>query len=161
MLQTHPPPALEGVFRVPPAPWDAVVEILLVEDNAADADLMVEALKEGTLRSNVHVVDNGEDAVAYLRREGPYADAVSPDLILLDLHLPRLDGHGVLREVKEDDLLRRIPIVIFTASRDEEDIRAAYDLYANCCVSKPTDLEEYGSVVRRIEQFWLRVARRP
>lgn len=160
MLRTDPTPTLEGVCRVPPAPRDAVVKILLVEDNVADADLMVDALKEGTLPSNVTVVDNGEDAVAYLRREGIYANAVPPDLILLDLHLPRLDGHGVLREVKQDDQLRRIPIVIFTASRDEEAIRTAYDLFANCCVAKPTDLEEYGTAVRRIEQFWLRVARR-
>lgn len=145
---------------MPAEPRDVPVEILLVEDTEADAELMVEALKEGALRSNVTVVDNGDDALAYLRQEGAYANAPLPDLILLDLHLPRLSGNEVLHAVGQDERLRHIPYVVFTAEKDEATIRTAYDLSAVICVPKPMDLEEYEVAVRRIEQFWLGVARR-
>jgi CheY-like chemotaxis protein len=140
---------------------NASVEILLVEDTPSDADLMVEALKEGKLNSRITVVEDGEEAMAYLRRQGVYAESPTPDLVLLDLKLPRKNGHEVLAEVKEDPVLRRIPIVILTSSDDEKAILQAYDLHANCCVSKPMDLEQFALVVKKIEFFWLRVARRP
>jgi CheY-like chemotaxis protein len=142
-----------------PAP-DAPVEVLLVEDNEGDAQLMIEALKEGNLWTNINVVDNGEEAVAYLRGEGPYAGATPPHLILLDLHLPLMNGHEVLAEIKGNERLRRIPIVILTASQDEEDFRRAYDLFANCCVGKPEDYQEFKRAVRRIELFWMTIPRR-
>jgi len=140
---------------------DVLVEVLLVEDNPADADLMVEALKEGNLTTRITVVEDGEEAIAYLRRQGAYAESPTPDLVLLDLQLPRKNGHEVLAEVKEDAVLRRIPIVILTSTDDEKAILQAYDLHANCCVSKPMDLEQFALVVKKIEFFWLRVARRP
>jgi CheY-like chemotaxis protein len=137
------------------------VEILLVEDSSDDADLMVEALKNGSLSHHVNVVGDGEEAMAYLHREGAHAQKPRPDLILLDLHLPRKNGHEVLAEVKEDALLRRIPVVIMTSTENEQEILTAYDLQANCCVIKPMDQEQFGQAVRKIEHFWLHVARRP
>jgi len=136
------------------------VEILLVEDSPDDADLMAVALGEGTLRPHVTVVEDGEQAMQYLRRQGDYAGSPAPDLILLDLHLPRKNGHEVLAEIKEDAILRRIPVVIMTASDNEKAILNAYELHANCCVSKPADQEEFALVVKRIEHFWLNVVRR-
>lgn len=138
----------------------AVVEILLVEDSPDDADLMREALEEGRLNAHVTWVDNGDEAMDCLRGKGKYADTPPPHLVLLDLILPRKTGHEVLAEIKEDTLLRRIPIVIMTSAENEDAFRSAYDLHANCCVSKPTDQEDFVRVVKRIETFWLHVARR-
>jgi len=154
------PRACEGVYRMPGAHETIVVEILLVEDSPDDADLMVEALKEGTLRHQVTVVEDGEEALAYLHRQGSYATAPRPDLILLDLHLPRKNGFEVLAEIKEDLVLRRIPVVIMTSSDNEDALLRAYDLHANCCVTKPMDQEQFAAAVKKIEYFWLRVARR-
>jgi CheY-like chemotaxis protein len=140
-----------------PSPW---VEILLVEDSRDDADLMVEALREGTLAPRVTVVEDGEAAMDYLHRQGVYADSSPPDLILLDLHLPRKNGHEVLTEIKQDARLRRIPVVILTSSDNEKAILGAYDRHANCCVTKPADQDQFALAVRRIESFWLQVARR-
>jgi two-component system, chemotaxis family, response regulator Rcp1 len=135
------------------------VEILLVEDTPDDADLMIEALKEGTLASRITVVEDGEAAMAYLHQQGAHAAALRPDLILLDLHLPRKDGHEVLAEIKEDARLRRIPVVILTSSDNETAILKAYDLRANCCVTKPGNLEQFVVAVKRIEAFWLQTVR--
>lgn len=134
------------------------VEILLVEDSPDDADLMVEALKAGLLGSRITIVEDGEEAIAYLRM-GEGRSAI-PDLILLDLHLPRMNGHELLAEIKQDDDLRRIPVVIMTSSEKEQDFIQAYDLHANCCVFKPMNQEQFAEVVRKIELFWLRIARR-
>jgi len=138
---------------------NTLVEILLVEDCQDEAELMIEALKEGTLSNRVTIVDDGEQALAYLRREGEYAATATPHLILLDLHLPRLNGHEVLAEIKKDALLRLIPVVVLTSSDNEKDFLDAYDLHANCCVSKPLDQEQFARTVRKIEQFWLRLVR--
>jgi CheY-like chemotaxis protein len=137
------------------------VEILLVEDSENDALLMVAALSEGTLRLHVTVVEDGEEAMSYLRREGAYAASRRPDLILLDLFMPRMNGYEVLAEVKEDDDLRCIPIVIMTSSDNDRAINAVYDLHANCCVCKPANQDEFREVVRKIERFWLTFAQRP
>jgi two-component system, chemotaxis family, response regulator Rcp1 len=143
-------------MSMPTAKEMAAVEILLVEDSADDADLMIEALKEGRLGSRITVMDNGEDALAYLRRAD--SEAPVPDLILLDLFLPRMNGYEVLAAIKQDLVLRRIPIVIMTSSDNEDAILSAYDLHANCCVCKPADQEQFALAVRKIEQFWLRHA---
>jgi CheY-like chemotaxis protein len=135
------------------------VQLLLGEDSPDDADLMMEALREADLNVRVTHLEDGETAVAYLRREG--AGDTRPDLILLDLHLPRKNGFEVLAELKEDPDLRRIPVVILTASENEQAFIDAYNLHANCCVSKPVDQEEYRLAVKRIERFWLHVAQRP
>jgi chemotaxis family two-component system response regulator Rcp1 len=140
---------------------DRRVEILLVEDSRDDALLMTAALSEGTLLPHVTWLEDGEEAMCYLRRQGAYAASRRPDLILLDLRLPRMSGQEVLTEVKQDDDLRRIPVVIMTSSDNDRIINAVYDLHANCCVCKPADQEEYREVVRRIERFWLTFAQRP
>ena len=137
------------------------VEILLVEDNPGDVRLTIEALKEGRLRSHVTVASDGEEALAVLRREGRHALAARPDLILLDLNLPRKSGREVLAEVKQDPDLRRIPVVIMTSSDDEKDILAAYNLYVNCYVTKPVDLDQFITVVRSIENFWFTIVKLP
>ena len=137
------------------------VEILLVEDSPDDAELMVEALKESDLNVRVTGVEDGEEAMRYLRRLGPFRDAPRPDLILLDLHLPRMNGHEVLADLKEDEALRLIPVVLMTGFDTDEAISAAYGRHANCCVRKPSDLDEFAAAVKKIETFWLRVARRP
>jgi CheY-like chemotaxis protein len=146
---------------MPGARNSASVNILLVEDSPDDANLMVEALRNGHLTHAVTVVEDGEEALAYLHQQGACATAPLPDLILLDLHLPRKGGHEVLAEIKEDTRLRRIPVVILTSSDNEQDLLTAYDLHANCCVSKPLDQEQFAEVVKKIEHFWLHVARRP
>jgi two-component system response regulator len=138
----------------------AVVEILIVEDSQDDADLMTDALRDGAWKPHITLVDNGEDAVNFLHRQGEFRNAPVPDLILLDLSLPRMNGHEVLAAIKTDARLRRIPIVIMTSNGDEEAIRRAYDLYANCCVTKPADQEQFALAVKKIEHFWLRVSRR-
>ena len=137
------------------------VEILLVEDNPGDVRLTREALREGKVRNNLYVASDGVDALAFLRREGQYADAVRPDLILLDLNLPRKDGREVLQEIKADATLRYIPVVVLTSSQAEQDILRAYDLHANCYVSKPVDLDQFIHVVHSIEDFWFTIVKLP
>jgi CheY-like chemotaxis protein len=137
------------------------IEILLVEDNPGDVRLTIEALKEGKVRNHLSVARDGVEALAFLRREGPHANAARPDLILLDLNLPKKDGREVLAEIKEDSRLRRIPVVVLTTSKAEEDILRTYDLHANCYITKPVDLEQFISVVRSIDDFWLSVVRLP
>jgi len=137
------------------------IEILLVEDNPGDVRLTIEALKEGKVRNNLSVAKDGVEALAFLRREGVHTTSARPDLILLDLNLPRKDGREVLAEIKEDAVLRRIPVVVLTTSKAEEDILRTYDLHANCYITKPVDLEQFISVVRSIDDFWLSVVRLP
>jgi CheY-like chemotaxis protein len=137
------------------------VDILLVEDNAGDARLMKEALAEAKIRNRLHVVTDGVEALAYLRRQQPFAGAERPDLILLDLNLPRQDGRQVLAEIKKDEELRRIPVVILSSSQAEADVARAYDLHANCYITKPLDVEQLITVVRSIEDFWLTIVRLP
>ncbi|MCF7855707.1 MAG: response regulator [Candidatus Pacebacteria bacterium] len=142
-------------------PQGKEIEILLVEDNPADVRLTQEALKEGKVHNRLHVVGDGEEAMDFLRRRGEYADEVRPDLVLLDLNLPRKDGREVLAELKDDDDLKRIPVVILTTSQAEEDILRTYNLHANCYITKPVDLDQFIKVVRSIEDFWLTVVRLP
>jgi len=137
------------------------IEVLLVEDNPGDVRLTREALKEGKVSNNLHVAADGVEALAFLRREGRYAAAVHPDLILLDLNLPRKGGREVLEEIKGDPALRHIPVVILTSSQAEQDIARAYDLHANCYISKPVDLDQFIRVVRSIEEFWFTVVKLP
>ena len=137
------------------------VEILLVEDNPADVRLTEEALKEGKVHNNLYVVGDGVEAMKFLNREEEYSDAVRPDLLLLDLNLPKKDGREVLAEVKEDPELRRIPVVILTSSKAEEDIVKTYDLHANCYVTKPVDLDQFIHVVQTIDDFWFSVVKLP
>jgi CheY-like chemotaxis protein len=137
------------------------IEILLVEDNPADVRLTQEALKEGKVRNNLFVARDGVEALELLRRQGPHAKATKPDLILLDLNLPRKDGREVLADIKNDDNLRTIPVVVLTTSSAEADILKSYNLHANCYITKPVDLEQFLRVVRSIEDFWLTVVRLP
>lgn len=137
------------------------VEILLVEDNPGDVRLTVEALKEAKVSNNLSVVGDGQDALSYLRREGQFQDAARPDLILLDLNLPRMSGREVLALIKEDSDLKRIPVVILTTSEAEQDILRSYDLHANCYITKPVDLDKFITVVKSIEGFWLTVVKLP
>jgi len=132
-----------------------------VEDNPGDVRLTQEALKEGKVRNKLHVVGDGVEALAFLRQEGEYAETPRPDLILLDLNLPRKNGREVLAEIKEHPNLRRIPVVILTVSQAEEDVLRTYDLHANCYVTKPVDLEQFIKVVGSIEDFWLTIVRLP
>ena len=135
--------------------------ILLVEDNPGDIRLVREAMRERRMQVDLHAVENGVEALAFLRREDGYARAPRPDLILLDLNLPKMDGRGVLAEVKEDIDLRRIPVVVLTASQAEEDILRAYDLRANCYVTKPLDLDQFMDAVQTIQNFWMSVVKLP
>jgi CheY-like chemotaxis protein len=137
------------------------VEILLIEDNAGDARLAREALRDAKVRNNLTWVPDGVEGLAYLRRQGKHAQAVRPDLILLDLNLPRKDGREVLSEIKSDQRLKLIPVVILTTSEAEEDIFRAYDLNANCYISKPVDLDQFMKVVKTIEDFWLTIVKLP
>jgi two-component system, chemotaxis family, response regulator Rcp1 len=137
------------------------IEILLVEDNPGDVRLTREALKDGKIVNNLHVAENGVEALAFLRREGKYHDAVRPELILLDLNLPKKDGREVLAEIKADKDLKRIPVVILTSSEAEQDIVKSYNLHANCYVTKPVDLDQFITVVKSIEHFWLKVVKLP
>jgi len=136
-------------------------EILLIEDNLGDIRLIKEAFKEGKIVNRISVVEDGEAAMAFLRGEDPYAGAARPDLILLDLNLPKKDGREVLAEIKADEDLKRIPVVILTTSQAEEDILRTYDLHANCYVTKPVDLEQFLTVVRSIEDYWLAIVKLP
>ncbi len=137
------------------------VEILLVEDNPGDVRLTSEALKEGKVRNRLYVAQDGVDALAFLRREGEYADAVRPDLILLDLNMPRMDGREVLAQIKDDEELKRIPVVILTTSKAEEDVMRSYNLHANCYITKPVDLDQFLDVVKAIEGFWMTIVKLP
>jgi len=137
------------------------IEILLVEDNPGDADLAREALENSKILNTLSVVDDGEKALAFLHRNGKYAQAPRPDLILLDLNLPKKNGREVLAEIKSDENLKRIPVVILTASKDEEDILKSYNLHANCYITKPIDLHQFVRVVRAIEDFWLTIVKLP
>lgn len=137
------------------------IEILLVEDNPGDVRLTREAFKEGKVLNNLSVVEDGAEAMAFLRQQGKYADAPRPDLILLDLNLPKKDGREVLPEIKEDTNLKRIPVVILTTSKAEQDILKTYNLHANCYVTKPVDLEQFISVVRFVQHFWLSIVKLP
>jgi chemotaxis family two-component system response regulator Rcp1 len=137
------------------------IEILLVEDNPGDARLTLEAFKEGKVFNNLTVVGDGVEAMAYLRREGQYANSVQPDLILLDLNLPRKDGREVLAEIKSDEQLRNTPVIVLTTSAAEEDIARAYSRHANCYITKPVDLDQFLHVVQSIESFWLSLVRLP
>lgn len=137
------------------------IEILLVEDNPGDARLTREALREGKIRNHLHHTRDGVEALAFLRREGAFAAAPTPDIILLDLNLPRKDGREVLAELKEDPRLRLVPVVVLTTSEAEQDVLRTYELHANCYITKPVDLEQFISVVRSIDDFWLSVVRLP
>jgi CheY-like chemotaxis protein len=137
------------------------VEILLVEDNPGDVRLTKEALKEGKVYSNLHWAKDGVEALEFLRRQGKFADVPRPDIILLDLNLPKKDGREVLSEIKNDDDLKRIPVVILTTSKAEEDVLRSYQLHANCYVTKPVDLDKFIVVVQSIDKFWLTVVTLP
>jgi chemotaxis family two-component system response regulator Rcp1 len=137
------------------------VEILLVEDNPGDARLTLEGMREAKVRNRMHVVEDGVEAMEFLRRQGRYSEAPRPDLILLDLNLPRKDGRAVLAELKTDPALKRIPVVILTTSRAEEDVLRAYDLHANCYVTKPVDLPQFMKIVALIDEFWVNVVTLP
>jgi CheY-like chemotaxis protein len=137
------------------------IEILLVEDNLGDARLTQEALREARVSNRMSHVRDGVEAMAFLRREGAFIRAPRPDLILLDLNLPRKDGREVLAEIKGDDRLRRIPVVVLTVSQADEDILRAYNLNANCYIAKPVDLDQFIKVVRSIEDFWLTIVKLP
>ena len=137
------------------------VEILLVEDNAGDVRLTREALKDAKVLNTLHVARDGEEATEFLFRKGKHADAPRPDIIILDLNLPRKDGREVLAEIKADKELKRIPVVILTTSKSEEDVLKSYDLHANCYVTKPLDLDRFIGVVKSIEDFWFTVVKFP
>jgi len=138
-----------------------IIEILLVEDNPGDARLTLEAFKEGKVLNHITVARDGVEALAYLRRQGPHSGAKTPDLILLDLNLPKKSGREVLAEIKEDEQLKSIPVVVLTTSADKEDIARAYSHHANCYVTKPVDLEQFLRAVHSIENFWLTLVRFP
>jgi chemotaxis family two-component system response regulator Rcp1 len=137
------------------------IDILLVEDNAGDSRLAVEALKESKLRNNLHIVVDGMEAMDFLYKRGKYPQVPRPDLILLDLNLPKKDGREVLAEIKSDPDLKRIPVVILTISKAEEDVLKTYNLHANCFITKPLDLNQFVTVVKSIEDFWLTIVKLP
>lgn len=137
------------------------IEILLVEDNPGDVRLTQEVLKEGKVHNNLSVVENGVQALSFLKKEDGYKDAKTPDLILLDLNMPKKDGREVLLDIKKDKDLKKIPVIVLTTSQAEEDILKVYDLNANCFISKPVDLEQFINVVKSIEDFWLSIVKLP
>ena len=138
-----------------------LIEILLVEDNPGDVRLTVEALKEAKVLNNLSVASDGVEALAFLRRQGVYRDARRPDLIFLDLNLPRKEGREVLAEIKGDESLRRIPVVVLTTSQAEQDVLRSYDLHANCYITKPLDLDQFMEVIHSVEGFWLTIVKLP
>lgn len=135
--------------------------ILLVEDEPGDVELTREVLATGKIFVNLHAVDDGIKALEYLRREGPYLDAVRPDIILLDLNLPRMDGRETLKAIKADECLRRIPVIVLTTSEAEADVLTCYDLGANCYIAKPVGLKAFLKVIRSLEEFWFTVVTMP
>jgi chemotaxis family two-component system response regulator Rcp1 len=137
------------------------ITILYVEDNPGDVRLVQETFKEWKVYNTLDTVKDGVEAIAYLRHTGPYSNTRRPDLILLDLNLPRKNGAEVLAEIKQDENLRRIPVVILTASQAEEDIQKAYNLYANCYITKSIDLDQFINMIRAIENFWLSIVKLP
>jgi len=137
------------------------VEILLIEDSPDDIELTLEVLRETKFHNKLHIVEDGEEALAFLRQEGQYKNAPRPDLVLLDLNLPRKDGREVLEEMKQDSSLKIIPVVVLTTSQAEEDILRAYGHHANCYITKPLDLDQFVKVVRSIECFWLAIVKLP
>lgn len=137
------------------------IKILLVEDNPGDVRLTLEALKDASLPSEVDVVTDGEEALSYLRQEGDHAGIELPDLILLDLNLPRKDGREVLEEIKDDPSLKKIPVVVLTTSEAESDIVKVYELHANCYITKPVDLDRFMNVIKTIEEFWFGIVNLP
>ena len=137
------------------------IEILMVEDNLSDVRLTIEAFKDAKVLNNMSVATDGEDALKFLKREGPYKDAPRPDLILLDLNLPKMNGKEVLGEIKRDPDLKRIPVVVLTTSDNEQDVRKAYDLHVNAYVRKPVDLDQFIKIVEAVEGFWLSVVKFP
>ena len=138
-----------------------LIEILLVEDNPGDVRLTQEAFRENKIRNRLNVVQNGEEAMNYLRKKGQYENAAKPGLIMLDLNLPRKDGREVLAEIKSDPDLRRIPVVILTTSESEDDVHRTYSLHANCYITKPVDMQQFVKVVEAVEHFWLSVVSLP
>jgi CheY-like chemotaxis protein len=137
------------------------IEILLVEDNPGDVRLTQENFKASKIRNNLYVANDGVEAMTFLRREGKYGDAVRPDLILLDLNLPKMDGREVLAEIKADGELKSIPVVVLTISKAEQDVLKTYNLHANCYITKPIGLEQFAKVVKAIESFWLSIVTLP
>jgi chemotaxis family two-component system response regulator Rcp1 len=137
------------------------IEILLVEDNPGDARLTLEAFKEGRVLNHLTVINDGADALAYLRRQGQHSSSTQPDLILLDLNLPKKDGREVLAEIKSDESLKNIPVIVLTTSAAPEDVKKAYGNHANCYITKPVDLDQFLKVVQSIESFWLSLVRLP
>jgi chemotaxis family two-component system response regulator Rcp1 len=152
---TDTTPKREAAGRVDP------IEILLVEDNPGDVRLTIEALHEGKVRNNLSVAADGVEALAFLRQEGKFKGAKRPDLILLDLNLPKMDGRQLLATIKEDSALKRIPVVVLTTSKAEEDVLKSYNLHANCYIPKPVDLDRFITVVRTIDDFWLSIVKLP
>ncbi|MDD3375361.1 MAG: response regulator [Candidatus Omnitrophica bacterium] len=137
------------------------IEILLVEDNPGDVELTKEALKESKMKNNLSVAEDGEEATDFLFKKGKYSGAATPDLILLDLNLPKKDGREVLAEIKADPILRRVPVVVLTTSEAEQDIAKAYDHHANCYIKKPVDFNKFIDVVQKIEDFWFSIVKLP
>jgi two-component system, chemotaxis family, response regulator Rcp1 len=137
------------------------IDILLVEDNAGDARLAKEALKDSKMKNELYIVDDGEKALSFLKKQGKYKDVPRPELILLDLNLPKKDGKEILAEIKEDKHLKRIPVVILTISKAEEDIIKTYDLHANCYITKPIDLDQFMKAIKSIDEFWLSIVTLP
>ncbi|MEZ4860593.1 MAG: response regulator [Caldilineaceae bacterium] len=141
--------------------YEYPLEILLVEDNLGDVRLILEILKESLWETRIHVAKDGAEALAFLQRKAPYQEAKRPDIILLDLNLPGMDGRELLTIIKHDKLLKRLPVVVLTSSDAEQDIASAYDLHANCFITKPVDLEQFSHVVRAINDFWMTIAQIP
>lgn len=138
-----------------------LIEILLVEDNPGDVDLILEVLEQSKIRNRVFIAEDGEEAMDILHKRGKFADSPRPDLILLDLNLPRKDGREVLQEIKADSGLRRIPVVVLTTSKAEEDILKSYDLHANSYITKPVDIDQFIKVIKIFEDFWLDIVKLP
>lgn len=137
------------------------IEILLVEDNPGDIRLTQEALKESKVKNNLTIARDGEEALEILRRQGEHSGNPQPDLILLDLNLPKMDGREVLEKIKNDEILKRIPVVILTTSKAEEDILKSYNLHANCYITKPVDLDQFLIIIKTIDEFWLSIVKLP
>jgi two-component system, chemotaxis family, response regulator Rcp1 len=146
---------------MPTTDTERIIDILLVEDNPADVRLTQEAFKETRLRCKLHVVRDGAEALDFLRQNGRFEAVPRPDMILLDLNLPKKDGREVLADIKANAEFKRIPVVVLTTSNAEDDIRHTYEHHANCFITKPTGLDEFVEVVKRIEEFWLRIAHLP